>query len=313
MIETDVLIIGAGPAGSFCAAHLVRNGVNCIVLDKSDFPRFKPCAGWVTPGVLKTLRLKPDDYPLGLTHFSSFDISINGFQFKLPTNQYSIRRFEFDAWLLKSSGADFRVHQVKSIENRHGRYVIDGEYSAKYLVGAAGTHCPVARTFFPTRDPARLIVAMEEEFEFLITDPACKLWFFEERLPGYAWYVPKVNGILNVGIGAVEGSLKKRGASLKDYWEKFTSKLHNGGLVRDHNYHASGHSYYLHRNLVNPRLGNAFLVGDSLGLSTLDMGEGIGPALQSGRMAAESILTGKLYQPWRITRYSFPSILGLRP
>ena len=312
MIETEVLIIGGGPAGSACAARLVRNGVDCIVLDKSDFPRVKPCAGWVTPAVFKSLELDPQEYPLVLTYFSSFDISINGFHFKLPTHQYSIRRYEFDAWLLERSGADFRIHQVKEIVRQNDRFVVDGEFSAKYLVGAGGTHCPVAQKFFPPRDPGRLIVAMEEEFEYPLQDSACKLWFFEEKLPGYAWYVPKVDGYLNVGIGAVEGSLKKRGDSLKNRWSNFMKKLHDIGLVRDHEYHASGHSYYLHRSLPDGRAGNAFLVGDALGLATLDMGEGIGPAIQSGQMAAEAILKGAPYRPGRIARVSFPSILGFR-
>lgn len=314
MIETEVLIIGGGPAGSACATRLVENGVPTILLDKHPFPRFKPCAGWLTPQVLKSLHLKPGEYPLGLTQYSSFDISIRAFHFRLPTHQYTIRRYEFDDWLLKHSGAEFHVHEVRNISSENDRYIVDGEFSARYLIGAGGTHCPVYQTYFKPlqqRDPAGLIVAMEEEFPY-DGDPSCKLWFFEEDLPGYSWYIPKVNGYLNVGIGGAEAGLKKRGDALKDHWNKFVEKLDKRGLVRGHEYQPSGHSYYLHQKLPAGRVGNAFIVGDSLGLATLDMGEGIRPSIQSGLMAAEAILHGTAYRPDRIARYSFPSLFGLR-
>ena len=109
MIRTDVLVIGGGPAGSACAGLLKQGGMNVIVLDKSAFPRFKPCAGWITPRVLALLGMDVHDYPFGLTEFTSFDVSLWGYKFKLPTRQYAIRRFEFDAWLLQRSGAEFHV------------------------------------------------------------------------------------------------------------------------------------------------------------------------------------------------------------
>jgi flavin-dependent dehydrogenase len=56
--------------------------------------------------------------------------------------------------------------------------------------------------------------------------------------------------------------------------------------------------------------GNIFLIGDSIGLATLDMGEGIGPAVQSGLNAAESILGGKEYSNSDINKCSLlPSFL----
>ena len=59
-------------------------------------------------------------------------------------------------------------------------------------------------------------------------------------------------------------------------------------------------------------MGMPSLVGDALGLATLDMGEGIGPAIQSGQLAAEAIITGTAYSVDSIPRYSFPSLVGLR-
>ncbi len=315
MIETDVLIVGGGPAGSACARRLGENHVKSILLDRVDFPRFKPCAGWVTPQVLRSVGPEMQEYPHGLTEFRSFDISISGLRFKLPTHQYSIRRFEFDDWLLRLAKTEFHRHDVRSIRSLDGRYIVDDEYSAPYLVGAGGTHCPVYRTFFSQvspHKPGSLIVAQEEEFQYDIQDSRCKLWFFDQKLPGYSWVVPKKNGYVNVGIGGFTETLKNRGDTLKNHWNRLVKSLEEGGLIHNHDYKQVGHSYYLRQNLPEIRIGNAFIVGDSLGLATLDMGEGIGPAILSGQMAAESILHATPYSIASIPRYSFPSLIGLR-
>jgi flavin-dependent dehydrogenase len=315
MIKTDVIVIGGGPAGSACARRLKQNNMGCIVLDKSEFPRFKPCAGWITPQVLKLVGMDKTNYPFGLTEFTGFDVSLNGFRFKLPTRQYSIRRFEFDNWLLQEAGAEFHVHEVHEIRLENDKYVVDGEYSSHYLVGAGGTACPVYRTFFSQVSPkaqGSLIVAQEEEFRYDVQDLRCKLWFFENKLPGYAWYIPKENGYVNVGLGGFTETFKRRGDALKDHWNLLVKKLGEAGLIAEHVYKPAGHSYYLRQDLPEIRIGNAFLTGDALGLATLDMGEGIGPAIQSGQLAAEAILSGETYSVSSVPRYSIPSLLGIR-
>jgi menaquinone-9 beta-reductase len=315
MIKTDVLIIGGGPAGSACARQLKQNHVSSIVLDKAKFPRFKPCAGWLTPQVLRWVGMDVESYPHGLTEFTSFDISINGFQFKLPTHQYSIRRVEFDDWLLQLAETEFYPHEVHDIRMENDEYVVDDEFSARYLVGAGGTHCPVYQTFFSKSSPkgqGALIVAQEEEFQYAYKDAHTKLWFFENSLPGYAWYVPKKDGVVNVGVGGFAGQLKRRSDTLKRHWNLLVKQLEDDGLIQEHVYKPAGHSYFLRQNLAEIRSGNAFLVGDALGLATLDMGEGIGPAIRSGQLAAEAIIHGADYSVASIPRYSFPSLVGLR-
>lgn len=315
MIKADVLVIGGGPAGAACARRLKQTHIHAIVLDKSIFPRFKPCAGWVTPQVFQWVEMDVNRYPFGLTEFSSFDISIKGLKFKLPTHQYAIRRFEFDRWLLQMAEPEFHLHDVHEIRLEKGEYVVDGGYSAHYLVGAGGTHCPVYQTFFSQISPkarGAMIVAQEEEFQYHFKDASCRLWFFENNLPGYAWYVPKKDGYVNVGLGAFAGQLKQRADTLKNHWNLLVRRLEETGLIVDHAYQPAGHSYYLRQNLAEIQIGNAFLVGDALGLATLDMGEGIGPAIRSGQLAAEAIITGSAYSVASIPRYSLPSLLGLR-
>ena len=63
MISVDTIIVGGGPAGSSCAWRLKRHGVECLILDRAEFPRLKLCAGWVTPQVLHDLAIEPGEYP----------------------------------------------------------------------------------------------------------------------------------------------------------------------------------------------------------------------------------------------------------
>jgi flavin-dependent dehydrogenase len=311
MKHHQVIIIGGGPAGAVCAWKLVQAGVDCLVLDKKLFPRSKTCAGWITPQVLQKLQINAGDYPHGLTTFPFLKIFLKGFPIIRPGRQYAIRRVEFDHWLLKRSGAPVIPHEVKKITLVDRGYSIDGKYSAEFLVGAGGTHCPVYHTFFSNKPrTGAQIVALEEEFPADWTDGSCRLWFFENGLPGYAWYVPKVGGYLNIGVGGSAVVLKEKGSNIQDHWEYLVKSLQEKGLVSERDFHPEGYVYYLRGSQDQFQRGNIFLVGDSIGLATLDMGEGIGPAIQSGLNAAESILGRKEYSISDIHKYSLlPSFL----
>lgn len=315
MIQTQVLIVGGGPAGSACAGRLRELGVSSLILDREAFPRAKPCAGWVTPQVFQSLNCAPENYPYSLTHFSSFQVSIKGIKFRLPTHQYAIRRVEFDAWLLSRASVKCMQHQVDNIQQTESGFIVDGQFQAKALVGAGGTHCPVRRNFFHTLSDEKekgLVLAKEEEFSYPFTNDRCHLWFFENGLPGYAWYVPKTDGTLNVGIGASASGLKRIPRTLKEYWEEHLQRLQAIGLVDNHAFNPAGYSYYLRQGNHISQKGNIFLIGDALGLATKDMGEGIGPAIQSGILAAEAIKHNTRYETRTIPRFSFPSLLRWR-
>lgn len=295
----DIIIIGGGPAGSAAAARLQAQGADVLVLDKETFPRLKLCAGWITPEVVSDLEMDPKAYPHRFLTFDKLHIHLKGLHFKVPCVQHSIRRFEFDAWLLERSGAQVEKHTVKQVRRDGDGYVIDDVYRCKYLIGAAGTRCPVYRAFFKEQNPRadRLQTAtLEHEIEYEWLDGDCHLWFFEGGLPGYAWYVPKQKGWLNVGLGGMATRLKKHGGKdLKQHWAQFTAKL-GRTLAPNASYHPEGYSYYLRGKVEVVRIENAFIAGDSAGLATRDMCEGIGPAIRSGQRAADSIVKGTPYR-----------------
>lgn len=312
MIEAEVIIVGGGPAGAACAGRLCQNGIDCLVLDVQSFPRPKTCAGWVPPEIFRALQISPAEYPYELTHYRRFSIYIYGMHFTIPTRQYAVRRMEFDHWLLHRSGAPVETHRVASILREGGRYIIDGTYACRYLVGAGGTHCPVARTFFPPREPGRLIVAQEEEFIYPEADPDMRAWFFENDLRGYSWYFPKAGGVVNVGVGGLAADLKARGDTLHRHWTLLEEKLDRLGLVRGHTFNPRGESYYLHADQTVAQVENAYRIGDAAGLATTDMGEGIRVAVESGLRAADAILFHTPYSVKGIARYSAKSILTSR-
>jgi len=315
MRRTEVLIVGGGPAGASCAWRLQQEGVDCLILERQPFQRAKPCAGWITPQVVRDLELDPAAYPGGLTTFAGLTISIRGLRFRLPTRQHAIRRCEFDEWLLRRADVPVEMHKVRTVAQVGGDYVVDGAFAGRYLVGAGGTHCPVYRALFreaSPRDDGSLIVTLEEEFRYPHTDGRCQLWFLEHGLRGYGWYVPKVGGIVNVGIGGKAKALRERGDHLQRHWALLVDKLERLGLVLGHVWRPRGYVYYLRQAQLETRRGNALIIGDAVGLATVDMGEGIGPAVRSGLLAAEAIMHDGDYHVRSIPRVSLlPSLRKL--
>jgi flavin-dependent dehydrogenase len=309
----DAIIVGGGPAGSTCAWKLRQAGLDVVVLDKVAFPRLKLCAGWVTPKALQDLELTPDDYPHGLLTFETLRLHWGPLSIRHASRQHSIRRWEFDDFLLRRAGAEVVQHAVRDIRLENGEYVIDDAFRGKYLVGAGGTSCPVYRSLFRQQNPREgtlQAATMEQEFAYDWQDPDCQLWFFSDGLPGYAWYVPKAGGHVNVGIGAMASRLGHRDRKLRDYWDLFTRRLEKRGLVRHAEYRPKGYSYYLRGRVDRVRSGNAFLAGDAAGLATRDMCEGIGPAVESGLRAARSIADGADYSLLDIAALSGSSFVS---
>lgn len=303
MREAETIIVGGGPAGSSCARELLRHGRQCLVLERRAMPRPKLCAGWITPKVLRDLEIRPDDYPHGILALRRIRL-IFGRRHRLavtvPSDQFSIRRIEFDAWLLARAGVEVVQHTVRQIRREGDSYLIDGAFRCRYLVGAGGTACPVKRTLFPEKS-GRRVITREVEFPTPPPRPECILWIPFAGPAGYAWYVPKADAI-NVGFGGLHGRLG--GDGMKDLWARFVGLLGKEGCVNADPPAPKGHAYYVGGHRRQLKREDAYLLGDAAGLATVDLAEGIGPAVESGILAAGDILGRETYSPEKITRHT---------
>jgi flavin-dependent dehydrogenase len=310
MRTCDVLIVGGGPAGSTAAWQLRLAGADVLVLDRERFPRLKLCAGWITPEVVRELELDLASYPHRLLTFPRLRVHVGRLHLPVACVQHSIRRVEWDAWLLERSGAEVVQHNVRHIVPDGDGYLIDDAFRCRFLVGAGGTRCPVYRELFRELNPRASelqIVTLEQEIRYDWQDSDCHLWFFDHGLPGYSWYVPKERGWLNVGLGGIAERMKKGGQDLRVHWAHLAAQLERG-LAPGAHYDPGGYSYYLRGRVEVVRRGNAFITGDAAGLATRDLGEGIGPAVRSGLRAARAIVAGEPYGLEDVTGLSVSSI-----
>ncbi|HEU0030465.1 MAG TPA: FAD-dependent monooxygenase [Kofleriaceae bacterium] len=295
----DAIVIGGGPAGSTAARTLVRAGARVAVVDRAEFPRVKLCAGWLSPAIWDVLELAPAEYErsgAGLWEWHTCHVHYRGRQHAVPCHGWFIRRYQLDDFLLKRSGAELHLGtNVKHIERRDGVWHV-GELSARYLIGAGGTHCPVARVLAPER-PKRAAGVQELE---LPADPNAvartrigndgepELLLFDD-IGGYGWNVPKTDW-LNVGCGTLDAT------AVRDAWAVTHDHLRALGHLPDEAEaqlaQLKGHSYYLFEpvHLDGAYRDDALLAGDSLGLAHPITAEGILPATISGRRAAEAII-----------------------
>ena len=301
LVETcDVLIVGGGPAGSTCAWKLVAAGLDVIVIDRAAFPRDKVCAGWITPQVISDVRLDVDEYRRGRTFQP-----ITGFRTGLVHGSrevetvygrpvsFGIRRCEFDHYLLQRSSARLKLGApISSIRRDGAQSVVNESVKAPMLVGAGGHFCPVARQLNPVVPGARLVVAQEVEFpidrrdaaSFTIAAETPELYFYPD-LTGYGWCFRKQDH-LNVGVGRLNRrSLPKDSADFVAFLEARRK------IPANASWRWRGHAYLLSdppRRSVSDA--GVLLVGDAAGLAYPQSGEGIRPAIESGLLAATTIL-----------------------
>lgn len=312
MQQVETIIVGGGPAGSSCAWQLRKDGRDVIILDRQEFPRVKLCAGWITGKVLRDLELTPSDYPESIlkldirTHLPFLPFALRG----LPTPEvnYSIRRVEFDHWLLNRANVPVVRHSVKSIRRENGFYVIDNLFRCRNLIGAGGTMCPVRRMMFPeNRQGTSQIATLEKEFHYPQREEVCHLYFCYRGLKGYAWYVPKADGSVNIGIGGKSKYFSKSGTNIHDHFRQFLARLVREGRIDQSTVDAmkyTGHPYYLFSYRGEIQRDRCWLIGDSSGLASVDLGEGIGPAIESGLLAAKAIQGQATYSRSSFTHYS---------
>ncbi len=171
-MQTDVLIIGAGPAGSALARQLASSGCAVVIADKKDFPRAKPCGEFLSPQCqpllaelgLPSLLANLDSHSVtGMRIHGGSAIATGKFRqlakTQAPANGFAIRREVFDHALLQAAeqqGARALLrhnfqHLIRSSDGRILGAALttpDGESKtchARWVIGADGVHSRVAR------------------------------------------------------------------------------------------------------------------------------------------------------------------------
>lgn len=287
----DLVIVGAGPAGSTCAAFCAQAGLRTLLLEREKFPREKVCGDCLNPScwpVLRRLGLfeRVRALPHGNLDAVEF-IAIGGQKIhvglpKSDESEIAIKRSLFDELLMlraKELGVDVReattVSAIEKTASGHWRIDVGTEaIEARILVGADGRNSTVARLANLLPRPARERVALQshislpKEFGNRVV-----LQFLPE---GYSGQAPVNDRELNLCLVGVPASI----SSLRVWAEK------HFGIAPDHQWRTITP---LTRAAISPAHDNLFLIGDAACVVEPFTGEGIYYALRGGELAAGAI------------------------
>jgi geranylgeranyl reductase family protein len=320
----DVVVVGAGPAGSVAALVLARGGARVALVDRAEFPRDKACGDLIGPRGVQVLDELGIDLPDALRLGDMAVIGPSGSRVVLPAvpgrtypgHALAVRRTQFDARLRDAAlGAGAvpvagRATRCNPSDAERGAVVMldDGrELSGDVVIGADGALSVVAGGA-GLCDPARSLwgFAVRAYADDRVELPTIVFW--DEApgrgLPGYGWAFPGGEGGVNLGLGIGTGAHRALGARVAKRMPAFLAHLCDLGVV-----HAVAPSRSLGGWLrvggagTVPARGRVLLVGDAAGLVNPLQGEGIAQALASGRVAAESVLVDPVssahrYREW---------------
>jgi geranylgeranyl reductase family protein len=293
----DVLVVGAGPAGSSTAIHLARAGARVLLTDRARFPRDKPCGGGLTGRALK--RIPVDPSPVVERDVDRFELRLRyGSSFSRRHDEPLIRmtqRRRLDAFLVEHAAAagavvrdGVRVEELDAGEAGITARVAGAAVRADVLVGADGANGAVART---TGIGDRIVrgVALEGNvpLEALGRDLERTAVIELAVLPGgYGWVFPKGDHA-NLGVGGW-GS---EGPRLRDHLARLAG-MH--GLAFESLTNLRGHRLPMRKLGTPAGRGRVLLVGDAAGLVDPLSGDGMYEAFVSARLAADAIVAGDL-------------------
>ena len=293
----DVLVVGAGPAGSATALHLARSGARVLLVDKARFPRDKPCGGGLTGRALRHL---PCDVAPVVERV--VDRMVLRARYRTTVDRTSrepliamTQRRRLDLHLAEqaaAAGADFRdgarVSGVELDDARVSARIGEARVRASFLVGADGANGAVARAV-GLGDGIVRGVALEGNVPWATLqrgDYESAAWVELGVVPGgYGWVFPKGDHA-NLGVGG----WMEEGPRLRDHLDRLAHAhaIHPASLTD-----VRGHRLPM-RALGTPAArGRALLVGDAAGLVDPLSGDGMYEAFVSARLAAEAIVAGR--------------------
>lgn len=318
----DVVVVGAGPAGSTAARTLALGGARVLVLDRATFPRYKPCGGGLTWRVLGRFPYLESALPRITTHAvtrlymegpGGQSVTVDGGR---PTVMM-VRRVEFDHLLLQlaqQAGAELvEGVEITRAEHRGGMVHLESRegrsFDAPLVVAADGVYSVVARRLgfnrgWPSSSVALDMMEETPADQLRATDQQT-LWvsFAPGDGHGYGYIFPKANWV-NVGVGYLLSSFKSDIAqSPYQVHESFVANVRKRGLLTGASDRARFTPYQIPIGgplPVTARRG-VYLAGDAGGFVNGFSAEGIFFAMVSGDLAGRAILEGP--SPRRYHRY----------
>ncbi|WP_109401221.1 menaquinone reductase [Mycolicibacter sinensis] len=321
--QGDVVVVGAGPAGSAAPAWAARAGRDVLVIDRAAFPRDKPCGDGLTPRAVEQLEL------LGLgewldSHIRHRGLRMAGFGGEVqvdwpgpsfPSTGSAAPRTELDERIRKvaeESGARMRLG-VKAVGVHHdssGRVravaLADGtEVACRQLIVADGARSTLGRAL--GRQWHQETVYGVAARGYLASPRSDEPWLtshLELRspdgavLPGYGWIFPLGNGEVNIGVGALATVKRPADVALRPLMSYYADLRRDEwgfeGPVR-----APASALLPMGGAVSGVAGpNWMLIGDAAACVNPLNGEGIDYGLETGLLAAEMLDCGDLTHAW---------------
>ncbi|OPY33060.1 MAG: Digeranylgeranylglycerophospholipid reductase [Methanomassiliicoccales archaeon PtaU1.Bin124] len=291
-IKTDVVIIGAGPAGSSTAEHAALNGANVVVLERRPVigepvrcGEFMPSLAEIRAIFPKALDIDPvfdmpqDLHSLETTHIRIYSPSLRTWD--VPFSGYTTDRNRFDQHLAKKAeraGASI-ITGVQAKRVREGLVIADGlEVEAKVVVGADGPLSLVGKSLGYERSsdlcPA-VTVQVKGDFE-----PVSEMYFGSVAPGGYAWIIPKKGGA-NIGLGVANRFARM---TVNEYFRKF---LEFKGIKPEMD--ISGKFVPMSGPIHHATKEHSLLVGDAAGQVMAVNGGGIPISMMTGRLAGRAV------------------------
>ncbi|MEM1363991.1 MAG: geranylgeranyl reductase family protein, partial [Pseudomonadota bacterium] len=280
--EIDVVVIGAGPAGSAAAVAALGQGASVAIVDKARFPRPKLCGGLITGRCARHLR---DVFELEISNDlfeprDTFEFFMDGTrlaEMRDVPRAYLTMRFDLDAVLfghaVNKGALDFSGQRIEALDldARQVRLANGTELRFGCLIGADGVRSRVAEALFgESYDAGRIGFALEiedatvnpETTKPIRVDFAAADW-------GYGWSFPK-RGSTTIGVGGLQVQNPDMKARLKGYLDL----LQTGDDAK-----VKGHFLPFGGFRNRPGQGAVLLAGDAAGFVDPITGEGIGYAV----------------------------------
>ena len=330
--QADVIVVGAGPAGSTTAFHLASTGVDVLLLEKSAFPRDKVCGDGLTPRAVKQLiGLGIDLDAPGWARNRGLRIVGAGHRLELPWPELAsfppygmVRtRMDFDEILARhAEKAGARLMERTAVtgpllDERTGRVIgvtakpVDDQgrklgdevtYTAPVVVACDGVSARLATSLgLERRDNRPMGVAVRAYYETPRHDDAwmeswLELWDgtpgSSNLLPGYGWIFGVGDGTANVGLGILNTSKAFQAVDYKDVLRRWLAHTPEPWGVREENRvgRIASAALPMGFNRKPHYTRGMLLAGDSGGMVNPFNGEGIDYAMESGHIAAETVV-----------------------